>query len=79
MKKILVGLALTLVIPGLATAASKDDPILSKVMIDQLEVRSTDGPDPWVLDAQAWIGQDLNKVWFKTEDEKVGSETEEAQ
>jgi len=73
---VLVGLLLT---PGIGNTAGKDDPILSKVMIDQLEVRSTDGPDPWVLDAQAWIGQDLNKIWFKTEVEKVGGETEEAQ
>lgn len=79
MRKILSGLMAALLVPGLGTAASKDDPVLAKVMIDQLEVRSTDGPDPWVLDAQAWIGQDLNKLWFKTEVEKVGSETEEAE
>ena len=79
MKKILIGLAVACVIPGLSAAARKDDPILTKVMIDRLELRSTDGPDPWVLDAQAWVGRDLNKIWFKTEVEKVGGETEEAQ
>jgi copper resistance protein B len=60
-------------------AASKDDPVLAKVMINQLEVRSTDGPDPWVLEAQGWIGQDLNKLWVKTEVEYVDGETEEAE
>jgi len=79
MRKVNCGLMALALLPTSALAASKDDPVLAKVMIDQLEVRSTDGPDPWVLDAQAWIGQDLNKLWFKTEVEKVGSETEEAE
>jgi copper resistance protein B len=79
MRKVIRGLTALALMPTSALAASKDDPVLAKVMIDQLEVRSTDGPDPWVLDAQAWIGQDLNKVWFKTEVERVGSETEEAE
>ena len=79
MTKVICGVMALALLPTSALAASKDDPVLAKVMIDQLEVRSTDGPDPWVLDAQAWIGQDLNKLWFKTEVEKVGSETEEAE
>jgi len=74
-----IGIAVTLLVPSLVPAAGKDDPILAKVMIDQLEVRSTDGSDPWVLDAQAWIGQDLHKLWLKTEVERVDGETEEAE
>ena len=79
MNKILNGLAMVLLMPGLVAAASKDDPILTKVLIDQLEMRVTDGPNPWVLDAQAWIGRDLNKLWFKTEVEAVDGNTEEAE
>ncbi len=79
MNKILNGLAMVLLMPGLVAAASKDDPILTKVLIDQLEMRVTDGPNPWVLDAQAWIGRDLNKLWFKTEVEVVDGNTEEAE
>lgn len=79
MRTAICGLMALAVLPTSALAASKDDPVLAKVMIDQLEVRSTDGPDPWVLDAQAWIGHDLNKLWIKTEVEKVGSATEEAE
>ena len=79
MKKILTGLAMGLLTPGLVSAASKDDPILAKVLIDQFEIRATDGPNPWVLDAQAWIGGDLNKLWFKTEVEVVDGDTEEAE
>ena len=55
----------------------EDDPIITKVMIDQLETRVTDGKDPLVLEADAWIGKDLNKLWFKADVEHVNSETEE--
>lgn len=79
MRKVICGLMALTLLPTSALAASKDDPILTKVMIDQLEVRSTDGPDPWVLEAQGWIGQDLNKFWLKTEVEYVDGETEEAE
>ena len=79
MKRTVYGLATALLLPGLVQAASKDDPILTKVMIDQLEVRSTGGPDPWVLDAQAWVGRDLNKLWVKAEVEYVDGKTEEAE
>lgn len=78
MKKTLV----TLMAIGLSTIASAggaDDPLLYKVMIDKLEVRNTDGPNPLVLDADAWIGYDLNKFWFKTEVEHVDGKTEEAE
>lgn len=75
----LFGLTTMLMMPLLAHAASKDDPILTKVMIDQLEVRATDGPDPYVLDAQMWIGQDLNKLWLKSDVEVVDGKTEEAE
>ena len=67
---------------GLSTAvmaSGSDDPLIAKVMIDKLEVRSTDGPDPLLLDADAWIGYDLNKFWFKTEVEVVDGRTEEAE
>ena len=79
MKKEFHGLVAVLMLPGLAQAHGKDDPVLTKVMIDQLEVRSTDGPDPWVLDAQAWVGRDLHKLWVKTEVEYVDGATEEAE
>ena len=67
---------------GLSTAvmaSGADDPLLYKVMIDKLEVRGTDGPDPLVLDADAWVGYDLHKFWFKTEVEVVDGRTEEAE
>lgn len=79
MRKTLCGMAALMLLSTTTQAASKDDPILAKVMINQLEVRSTDGPDPRVLEAQAWIGQDLNKLWLKADVEYVDGHTEEAE
>lgn len=80
--KRLVGLLLVLPVctgTTMALASGNDDPLLSKVMIDQLEVRNTDGPDPVVLDGQAWIGYDLNKLWIKTDATRVDGATEDAE
>lgn len=62
---------------GQAHAAGADDPMLAMVKIDRLEYRSTDGPDPLVLEADAWIGKDLHKAWFKIDAERVDSELAE--
>ena len=57
-----------------------DDPLLTKIMIDRFEIINSDENDkPILLEADAWIGKDLNKLWLKTEIERVGSETEEAE
>lgn len=55
----------------------EDDPIVTKIIIDQLETRITNGDDPLVLEAQAWIGEDLNKLVFKLDVEQVKDVTEE--
>jgi copper resistance protein B len=78
MKKTIAAL-MTAGLSTTAFAGGADDPLLYKVMIDKLEVRNTDGPNPLVLDADAWIGKDLNKFWFKTEVERVDGKTEEAE
>jgi len=62
-----------------ALAGSKDDPLLTKALIDELEVRYADEADPWVLNGQAWVGKDLQKLWFKAEMERADGETEEAE
>lgn len=58
-------------------AGMEDDPIITKVMLDQFETRITDGDDPLVLEAQAWIGKDLNKFVIKADIEQVNSKIEE--
>ena len=80
MKKYLLLLALILVIPTLSLAGEKsDDPILTKVMVNQFELQMTGGDDPLVWDAEGWIGKDLNKFWLKSSGEYVDSKTENAE
>lgn len=74
-----ISLLLMLSAMNSALAGGKDDPLLSKVLIDQFEVRDADENNPLVLDGQGWIGKDLQKLWFKAELERVDSETEEAE
>lgn len=67
-----------LIVSPAAFAAAEDDPLLYKVMIDKLEWRDADGADPWVWDAEGWLGKDLNKLWLKSEGARAGGQTEEA-
>jgi len=78
MKKVFIALAMANVVMPVF-AGMGDDPILGKVMIDQLEIRSTEGDDPVVLEADAWIGKDLHKAWFKADAEHVDGKTERAE
>ena len=55
----------------------EDDPTLTKFILEQLEVHDADGKNPVTWEAEAWIGKDVNKLWFKTEGERVDGETEE--
>jgi copper resistance protein B len=68
-----------LAVPAADCAAHEDDPLLFKLMLDQLELRDADGGDPLTWQAQAWVGRDLNKLWLKTEGERVHGDTEEAE
>lgn len=58
-------------------AGGKADPLLTSVYIDQLEVRDAEGDNPAVLEAQAWAGYDLDKLWLKVEAEHADGETGE--
>lgn len=58
-----------------ALAGAKDDPLLTMVNIDQFEKRNGD-EDPFVLEGQAWIGYDLDKIVLKFEGERVDNENE---
>ncbi|MCB1661918.1 MAG: copper resistance protein B [Pseudomonadales bacterium] len=60
-------------------AGGEDDPLLTKVLIDQFELRDSDSENPLVLEGQAWIGKDLHKLWLKTDFERVEGETEDAE
>lgn len=60
-------------------AMGEDDPLVYKVTIDQFEKRLGDGGDPLILEAEAWVGYDLNKLWVKADVEQVNSTTEESE
>lgn len=64
---------------GQAHGAAKDDPVLTMAKLDQFEVRDADESDPLVIEGQAWIGQDLKKLWLKAEFEYADSGTEEVE
>lgn len=61
-------------------AAELDDKIFTFFQAEQLEYRFQDGKDSLNWDAQGWVGEDFNKLWIKTEGEKVfGGDLEEAE
>jgi len=72
-------LIIALLLPATTFAAGGDDPLLTKVMVDQLENRKTVEGTETVLDAQLWVGYDLNKFWLKTEVEQFEGDTEEVE
>lgn len=66
-------------IPALSFAAGDDDPLLSMLLVDQLEIRSSEGEKTQALEAEAWVGRDLNKIWLKAEAEQTEGHTEEVE
>lgn len=83
MKDLNKQIAMTLIVlivsnPGLSWAASVDDPLLFNVILNEFESDDSGG-NPLSWDAQAWLGHDLNKLWIKTEGERLNGETEEAE
>ena len=59
-------------------AEMMDDPLLFSLMADQLEIDDTSNHAlSW--EGKAWLGRDLDKLWFKSEGEVTDEETEEAE
>lgn len=57
-----------------------DNPLLTYVLIDRLERQDGKENDSNIsLDAQAWIGKDLNKFWLKTEITRSDGITQDAE
>lgn len=51
-----------------------------KILIDQLETRIRSGRDGYFLNAEAWYGGDINKLWLKSEIEgSFGEKPEQAE
>ncbi len=74
-KQTLLSLLAMATLNPMAQAAMEDDPTLATVRINQFEHRYTDGPDPLVLEGEAWIGKDLHKAWFKIDAARVNGRT----
>jgi|SRR5690625_468406 len=67
----------TLAISGFSYAAN-DDPLLFKVMLDEVET-GVGSNKPTSFEAEAWLGKDINKLWLKAEGEYQNSDDKEAQ
>jgi len=76
-KKLLSIFTLVVILPisSLVFAGASDDPLLFMINIDRLEKRNGD-EDPVVLEAEAWAGYDLHKLWIKTDVERIEGENE---
>ena len=80
MKKKIVVVLFALIAPGVTFAGGmNDDPLLTMLLIDQLEIRVGDGNSPLAWDAEGWIGRDLNKFWLKTDGGYRDGQSEEVE
>jgi len=70
---------LAVLLTGSVTVAAgiSDDPLLAKVMVNELEWRKRAGDGAVNWDADAWLGKDINKLWLKTEGVYAGGDTED--
>jgi copper resistance protein B len=65
---------------SLPASAAEDDQIITFLEVEQFEYRVKDGTEFLNWAAQGWIGEDYNKLWFKTEGEApVGGRAEQAE
>ncbi len=59
-------------------AAMEENPLLYNVFINEMESDDSNS-DLFSWDAQGWAGKNINKLWLKTEGERVQGETESAE
>ncbi len=74
--KIALTSSLLLGVISSAQARMEDDPVELKLMLDKFEVGRVNGNTVQSWESGLWIGKDLNKLWLKSEGERVGGETE---
>lgn len=75
MKKFMSVFPLCAMLGVLLHAEMEDDPLRATLMMDRLEVQAKDDlPRAW--DSRAYIGYDLNKLYFYSEGESVNGDTE---
>ena len=49
------------------------------VLFDQLEWQTGSGSNAFSWDTKGWVGQDRNRLWFRTEGDRADGRTEQAQ
>ncbi len=59
--------------------AHDDNAVNYFVLFDQLEWQTGGGSDAFSWDTKGWVGQDRNRLWFRTEGDRAGGRTEQAQ
>ncbi len=60
-------------------AGMEDDPLLTKFMLNKLEVQDAKGSNPTVWESELWIGKDLNKLWIKSDGERINGKNEDTE
>lgn len=78
-KSLMLCVLSALVLMTQQAVAMGPEPVLSKWMLDKLEAREAAGQDPVAVEAQAWIGKSLNRLWLKADLELHEGVVEEAQ
>lgn len=56
--------------------AMNDDPVISKLMMDQLEWRNTSGDDALAWNGSWWIGRDEGRMLVRSEGEAIDGDVE---
>jgi copper resistance protein B len=65
--------------PAVQGHAAHDTSVNYFVLLDQLEWQTGGGSDAFSWDTKGWVGQDRNRLWFRTEGDRAGGRTEQAQ
>lgn len=60
-----------------AVVSSHGNITVAKIMLDRLETQIVDGKDGYAWEGDAWIGDDENRLWIKTEGEGAFGEPPE--
>jgi len=74
--KMVLASSLLLGVLSPAQARMEDDPVELKLMLDKFEVGRTNGNNVVAWESGLWVGKDLNKLWIKSDGERVGGKTE---
>lgn len=64
--------------PDVAGHTVHDDAVHSYWLLDRLEAWDSEEGTGQAWEAQAWIGTDINRLWLRSEGERVGGHTEAA-